>query len=200
MKAPEKQTLRECRKTSAVEYTSLLTVFIFSFHLNILKFNSLKFELQYESTPQLIHFCGYRVLQLFCHYVEVVHVIKCSQKQLQRKCCWFLKVKNRFGRSDLILLQSLGTFCNYTFRWHFSSSSQSSWEEFIRYLKDFKDFFYTGVSFIFFENCLFTSRWRKACALIYATYHVIGSETPKHNAFDHIDKTFWNLNSLSNIF
>ena len=28
----------------------------------------------------------------------------------------------------------------------------------------------------------------------------IGSETPKRNAFDHVDKSFENLNSISNIF
>ena len=42
--------------------------------------NVLKFELQYEWTPPRRIFCGYRVLQLFCHNVEGAHDIKCSQK------------------------------------------------------------------------------------------------------------------------
>ena len=42
--------------------------------------NDLKFKLQYELTPPQIFFCGYNVLQQFCHNVEGTHNIKCSQK------------------------------------------------------------------------------------------------------------------------
>ena len=38
------------------------------------------FELQYEWTPPLISFCGYRVFQLLRHDVEETHDIKRSQK------------------------------------------------------------------------------------------------------------------------
>ena len=61
----------ECRETSPVDYISLQTV---------VTLNVLKFELQYGLTPPQIFFCGYRLLQLFCHSGEGAHDIKCSQK------------------------------------------------------------------------------------------------------------------------
>ena len=44
------------------------------------------------------------------------------------------------------------------------------------------------------------SWWRKAYAVLLAANHFVGSETPKHNAFDLIDEIFENLNSNSKIF
>ena len=58
-----------------VEYTSPYAAFIFTFHLDILKF-----KLQYEWTPQQIFFCGHRVLRLVCHNVEADHASKRSPK------------------------------------------------------------------------------------------------------------------------
>ena len=53
--------------------------------------------------PQQIFFCGHRVLQLFCHNVEAVHAIKCSQKQLERKFWLFLRLKvKKAGLAGLI--------------------------------------------------------------------------------------------------
>ena len=60
--------------------------------------NVLKFELQYEWTPPRKIFCGYRILQLFCHNVEGAHDIKCSQKYLELKFCWFLRLGYNFTR------------------------------------------------------------------------------------------------------
>ena len=45
--------------------------------------------MQYEWTPPQLFFCRYCVLQLFCHNVERAHEIKCSQKQLEVKFCYF---------------------------------------------------------------------------------------------------------------
>ena len=58
------------------------------------------------------------------------------------------------------------------------------------YLKNFTDFFKTDVfSFSLTDPCL--PSWRcKACALRSAANHLVGSETPKHNAFDDIGKIF----------
>ena len=49
----------------------------------------MKFELQYEWTLPQIFFCGYRVLLLFYHNLEGAHDIKCGEKQLEMKFCWF---------------------------------------------------------------------------------------------------------------
>ena len=88
----------------------------------------MKFELQYELTPQQIFFRGHRVLQLCCHNVEPAHVIKCNQKQLKRKFCWFRRFeikKNRFGRSGVILLQSLILYFAIIYSRKLSCSKQS---------------------------------------------------------------------------
>ena len=63
-------------------------------------FNVLKFELQYEWTPPLIFFCGYRVLQQFCDNVGRAHDIKCIQKQLELKFCWFQRLGSNFTRDS----------------------------------------------------------------------------------------------------
>ena len=83
LKAPQKQPLRKIRKSLRLSSTHhrKLQLFYFSFKY------FLKFELQYEWTPQETFFYGHRVLQLFCHNVEADHAIKCSQKYLGRKFC-----------------------------------------------------------------------------------------------------------------
>ena len=83
LKAPQKQPLREIRKPPRLSSTHTVNCIYFTFHLNIF----LKFELQYEWTPQETFFCGHRVLQLFCHNIEADHAIKRSQKYLGRKFC-----------------------------------------------------------------------------------------------------------------
>ena len=83
--------------------------------------NVLKFELHYEWTAPRRFFCGYRILQLFCHNVEGAHDIKCSQKYLELKFCWFLRLGYNFTRgthqrcsiTGKHLCQSLFLSCNF---------------------------------------------------------------------------------------
>ena len=60
----------------------------------------MKFELQLELTPPQIFFCGYRILQLFCYNVEGAHDIKCCQKYLELKFCWFQRLGSNFTRGS----------------------------------------------------------------------------------------------------
>ena len=124
----------------------------------------MKFELQYELTPQQIFFRGHRVLQLCCHNVEPAHVIKCNQKQLKRKFCWFRRFeikKNRFGRSGVILLQSLILYFAIIYSWKLSSSKQSFVVKTIHlYISRILQFFYTGVFFTFIDTRPYKSIWR----------------------------------------
>ena len=65
--------------------------------LFLVSLNVWKFELQYEwTTPRQIFICEYCSLQLFCHNVEGARDIKCSQKQLELKFCWFQTLGSNF--------------------------------------------------------------------------------------------------------
>ena len=68
--------------------------------------------MQYEWTPPQIFFCGHRALQLFCHNVERDHDIKCSQKQLELKFCWFQRLGSKFTRGSIkkAALKNFGIF------------------------------------------------------------------------------------------
>ena len=68
--------------------------------------------MQYEWTPPQIFFCGHRALQLFCHNVEGDHDIKCSQKQLELKFCWFQRLGSKFTRGSIkkAALKNFGIF------------------------------------------------------------------------------------------
>ena len=50
--------------------------------------------------------------------------------------------------------------------------------------------------FFIFDKCVFTLSVCKAYVILWVTNRFVGSETPKHNAFDQ----FWKLNSISSIF
>ena len=51
-------------------------------------------------------------------------------------------------------------------------------------------------TFFIFGKCVFTLSVCKAYVILWVTNRFVGSETPKHNAFDQ----FWKLNYISSIF
>ena len=83
-----------------------------------------------------------------------------------------------------ILQQLLSLYFAITYSWQLSSRKKKS----SIYFKDFTDldFFYTDIFFDFFLI-------RKACAVLYAANHFVGSETPKHDAFNQ----FWTFRAFS---
>ena len=118
IQTPKKHTFHECKKTSGWVHIAVNCLSIY------LLFKFFEVWIQYEWTLQQIFFCGYRVLQLFCHNVEASHSMERSQKQPERKFCWFhrLEVKNRFPRPGPIVLHSLALYFTIICSWRLSSS------------------------------------------------------------------------------
>ena len=115
--------IRECRETSAVEYTTLSTAFVFSFCLYILKF-----ELQYEWTPPQVFFCRSHILQLFYHKVEDPNAVLIVPKNNWNGNCFDfidLQGKNRFGRSFLNLMKLLAIYFAIIYSWQLSNSIEA---------------------------------------------------------------------------
>ena len=81
--------------------------------------------MQYEWTPPQLFFCRYCVLQLFCHNVERAHEIKCSQKQLEVKFCYFRDLGLNILRNTsgwLLLFQN--SFWLYTLQLYIAGNFQ----------------------------------------------------------------------------
>ena len=78
LKSLTKQFQSATHSANAGKHLKLSTYHCFYFNLYVL-------NLFCEWAPPQIFFCGYRVLQLFCHDGEGAHDTNCSLKWL--KCC-----------------------------------------------------------------------------------------------------------------
>ena len=82
--------LCECRETSTAEY---ILHKLFLFQLKRLEVWIIAIWMNIATSI----FCGDRVLQLLYHKVQRAHGIRCSQKWLELKFCWFQRLGSNFS-------------------------------------------------------------------------------------------------------
>ena len=146
-----------------------------------------------------IFFFGSGVLQLFCHKVQATNAILSVVKNKWNRNfsdSIDLQEKNRFGRSYLNILNLLAIYC-----WQLSNSSQLSTYSSV-YLRDFTNLFYKDVFSISFDKYLFICRLRKAYGVVWSNRlaMLLVQRDVLYNAFDLIDESFENINSIFRTF